>query len=191
MMTREDMLRELELLPVWQLREPLPVIDAVESAVEVSVDLAIQPSTFTESPSIEVEPPPVEPIALLSLTAMMSEDQQWLFVMSEAMLSDDESQLLSQIFKAMRLQMLPAAKLQNIDDALKNSTHKVLVTLGEPATQQLLQSPLSWASVRGVIHQFGTLKLVPTYDLNHLIRHPHDKALAWKDLCLAMQQLVD
>jgi hypothetical protein len=39
-LSREDMLRELELLPVWQLRQPLPT----QPATQNSIDAVIEPS---------------------------------------------------------------------------------------------------------------------------------------------------
>ena len=43
LMTREDILRELELLPVWQLRAPLPSFLDAEVVSEVEVQPAALP----------------------------------------------------------------------------------------------------------------------------------------------------
>ncbi len=57
LMTREDMLRELELLPVWQLRAPLP-----SSLAEV-------PLVVSDTAMLEVEPPTVTLAEALPINA--------------------------------------------------------------------------------------------------------------------------
>jgi len=78
-LTREDMLRELELLPAWQLRqpaqrtvvEPLPAIEAVESPV-VAVEVAA-PIVVEETP--QAVPVPVEVISNLSSESAATETE--------------------------------------------------------------------------------------------------------------------
>ncbi len=41
LMSREDMLRELELLPVWQLRQPLPAMAKAETLPDVAIEAVI------------------------------------------------------------------------------------------------------------------------------------------------------
>jgi len=55
LMSREDMLRELELLPVWQLRQPLPApLKAAVASVDVSPSAVAETSTAaSELPAIE------------------------------------------------------------------------------------------------------------------------------------------
>lgn len=63
LMSREDMLRELELLPVWQLRTPLKAKAQVADAAAPAV-IEPQPAV-SESPAIEViaiESPVTEPM---------------------------------------------------------------------------------------------------------------------------------
>lgn len=58
LMSREDMLRELELLPVWQLRQPLPAMVKVE----------IQPETAGE-PVVDAPEPPVSEQSVIEVTS--------------------------------------------------------------------------------------------------------------------------
>lgn len=51
LMSREDMLRELELLPVWQLRQPLPT---QVKAQTLPADVSVPSSNLPESPVHEV-----------------------------------------------------------------------------------------------------------------------------------------
>ena len=55
LMSREDMLRELELLPVWQLRQPLPTpLKTTVAPADVSPPVVIEPaSAVSELPAIE------------------------------------------------------------------------------------------------------------------------------------------
>lgn len=58
LMTREDMLRELELLPVWQLRQPLPTLAKAQTPLADTpvepVDIAPESPVYEEQPAIEV-----------------------------------------------------------------------------------------------------------------------------------------
>jgi len=75
LMTREDMLRELELLPVWQLRVPLPSslaeVPLVVSEPMITAVLEVEPPTVTlaEALPINVEQITVEVVATQVLDA--------------------------------------------------------------------------------------------------------------------------
>jgi DNA polymerase len=51
-LSREDMLRELELLPVWQLRQPLPT----QLATQNSIDAVIEPPVLEQATPVQVPP---------------------------------------------------------------------------------------------------------------------------------------
>ncbi|MDB5963457.1 MAG: uracil-DNA glycosylase [Massilia sp.] len=63
----------------------------------------------------------------------------------------------------------------------------VVLTLGQVATNALLEQPLSapLAESRGKVQQFGGAALVATLHPAELLQRGPDKALAWADLCLA------
>lgn len=172
MMTREDMLRELELLPVWQLRTQLPE-KMLPKVADLSLALA--------EPILEKSQ---------SLTYISSENGDWLFVMAD-ITSDEETELLNNIFKAMRISPKPAQTHLNLIQVLENSQPKVIVTMGEVATQALLQLHEPLEKLRGKLHAICKSKLVPTYDLKHLLQHLPDKAKAWHDLRVAMQAMQE
>jgi len=79
-MTREDMLRELELLPVWQLREPLPAqlkarlaeVPALAEVEAPAAEMPLQPA----APEIE---PPVADTAPVELPAEPQEPAEAYF----------------------------------------------------------------------------------------------------------------
>jgi DNA polymerase len=58
-MSREDMLRELELLPVWQLRQPLPMqskaeLPAADKSDQVSAEIPVIDIVIAESAALEL-----------------------------------------------------------------------------------------------------------------------------------------
>ena len=63
----------------------------------------------------------------------------------------------------------------------------VIVALGKTAAIGLLGLPEDTrvGSLRGRIHHYQGLPVVVTYHPAYLLRQPADKALAWRDLCMA------
>ena len=65
LMTREDMLRELELLPVWQLKTPLPNVSGTSALPPVLVDVIESVTLLSPVPAPELVP--AEPVLLESI----------------------------------------------------------------------------------------------------------------------------
>jgi DNA polymerase len=61
---------------------------------------------------------------------------------------------------------------------------KLIVALGRPAAQALLQSEVKIAAARGRLHDLDGLPVIVTYHPAYLLRNLPDKAKAWEDLCL-------
>jgi DNA polymerase len=204
LMTREDMLRELELLPVWQLRAPLPSflhaeVEAEALAQSVALPLienqaieteeivtdTLEKENFSPATSLDVlsEPAPV------FFTVILNDSADYLFVLPSAALQADEQHLLKNIFMAMRIKVQAAETSSNIVALMTTHQPKILIAMGESTAQAILQSSESLLNLRGKLHQFQNLPLVATYDLAHLLQVSADKALAWNDLCLAMHTL--
>lgn len=61
---------------------------------------------------------------------------------------------------------------------------KLIVALGRPAAQALLQSEVKIAAARGRLHDLGGIPVIVTYHPAYLLRNLPDKAKAWEDLCL-------
>jgi DNA polymerase len=189
-MTREDMLRELELLPVWQLRTPLPAkLEQVD--VKITAEIAkITPPT--EAPVI-AEPQVFSYIA--------SEDGLYLLVLENVALSADEARLLQNICQAMRIKTKAAVTSANTTDIVQTNQTRLVIAMGEAAAQGVLQSADSLDNLRGKLHVLAgvkpevkadvkaDVKIVATYDVGHLLQNLPDKAKTWDDLCLAMQAL--
>ncbi len=219
MMTREDMLRELELLPVWtlntpQLHEPeskLALVQtefaATESIISAETVLPLELEQVAVS-LLSTETLPIliaETFALESLkgaldtvepvikefTHIVSEDNDWLFVLSDSELQPDEALLLRNILIAMRIKAKPANTLAMTSDVLAIIKPKIIVAMGEAATQHLLQSSENMINLRGKLQKLHDVMLVSTYDLTHLLSTTSDKAKAWDDLCIAMHALEE
>jgi DNA polymerase len=60
---------------------------------------------------------------------------------------------------------------------------KLIVTLGKPAAQTLLQQEVTISRARGMTHDFAGIPLIVTYHPAYLLRNLPDKAKAWEDLC--------
>lgn len=70
---------------------------------------------------------------------------------------------------------------------------RLIVALGRPAAQALLDTEVKIGAARGRTFRYGDIPVIVTYHPAYLLRNPHDKAKAWEDLCFArrtMAQLV-
>ena len=87
----------------------------------------------------------------------------------------------------MRIQVTAPKAKPHSTELIKNAKCKMIVTMGELAALTVLQSTETLTKLRGQIHEFCGAKLVPTYDVTHLLINAQDKAATWRDLCLAME----
>jgi len=62
---------------------------------------------------------------------------------------------------------------------------RLIVALGRPAAQSLLDREIRIADARGRTFEFEGIPVIVTYHPAYLLRNPHDKAKAWEDLCRA------
>jgi uracil-DNA glycosylase len=204
-MTREDVLRELELLPVWRLRAPI-VSDAMVTA---PVSPTLPAPTFAETNVAEtsavelnpaVEPTPIVPTiptptptptptpapAVLALFCTVSEDKKWAFIwpVDRAPIGL-QSTLFDNILLALHIQKTQSYPLEDIRDI----EARVLVVMGEDAAQAYLGTQESLSQLRGRVHQQANKPSIVTYHPSDLLKNVHLKAKTWDDLCLAMRQL--
>lgn len=66
---------------------------------------------------------------------------------------------------------------------------KLIVALGKPAAQTLLQKEIKVGEARGRLFEHNGTALVVTYHPAYLLRTLQDKAKAWEDLCFARSTL--
>ncbi|ADI30665.1 hypothetical protein [Methylotenera versatilis] len=204
MMTREDMMRELELLPVWQSRAPAPEVPAIKdvSRVLTPQDLELKPDmqvqvedVFVKDSLVNIEESsdtltPV-PIESPTLSYIASENGEYLFVLPNAAMSAEELQLFQNIGKALRIKTKPAEISSDILASIKDMQAKLLIAMGEAVVQMILQSAEPITHLSGKLHQLHGVTLIATYDLPHLLQNPADKAKVWRDLCMGLQILQD
>jgi DNA polymerase len=168
--SREDALRELELLPVWKLRAPLKVVDAAietPQIVEVAAEAAI--AATTENTNLEL---------------IISDDKKWVFICPETRMDiDSQSTLFSNILRALKIAKTNKIALENIGEA------SVIVAMGESVAQQLLNSTESLEQLRGKMHNYQNLPLIVTYSKQNMLENLANKAKTWDDLCMALQLL--
>jgi uracil-DNA glycosylase len=67
---------------------------------------------------------------------------------------------------------------------------KLIVTLGKPAAQTLLQQEVTISRARGMVHDFAGIPLIVTYHPAYLLRNLPDKAKAWEDLCFMRKTMA-
>ena len=66
---------------------------------------------------------------------------------------------------------------------------KLIVALGRPAAQTLLQTEVKIGAARGRLHRYRDIPVVVTYHPAYLLRNLPDKARAWEDLCFMRQTM--
>ena len=62
---------------------------------------------------------------------------------------------------------------------------RLIVALGKPAAQALLQREVKVGEVRGKLYDYRGIGVIVTYHPAYLLRTLPDKAKAWEDLCFA------
>jgi len=209
LMTREDVLRELELLPVWQLKGQLP---SIKSSIQNLTALTPESETFVEPPlpvtpqfepvtepapldsrcveEVVVVPTPAEPFRLL-----INDDATVAFVLDSAIESSnaqDIETLLSNMHKAINMKCNIDIPNANID-TLNEQAVKLVIVMGESAANSLLgqlQAIDDWRSAQSAALIFyQNLPVIVTYHPAFLLSNTSYKAKAWADLCTAKRIL--
>lgn len=67
---------------------------------------------------------------------------------------------------------------------------KLIITLGRPAAQTLLQQDIKISAARGMTHDFAGIPLIITYHPAYLLRNLPEKAKAWEDLCFMRKTMA-
>lgn len=66
---------------------------------------------------------------------------------------------------------------------------RLIVALGRPAAQTLLQQEVKIGQARGHLHRYRDIPVIVTYHPAYLLRNLTDKAKAWEDLVLARRTM--
>lgn len=166
MMNREDVLRELELLPVWRLKAPA---QAKPQPVEAAPTQVIQPA---QAHNVET---------VFNLT--VSSDKNWAFILPASPdLSASQAALFSNILQALKIEKTNKTTLTNAVDI----EARVIIAMGETTAQQLLNTQESIEQLRGKTHTYQNIPLIVTYHPNDCLKHLPNKSKTWDDLCAAL-----
>ncbi len=211
-LTRQDMLRELELLPVWQLKQPLPSKTEPDASLEkpaalnapVIPDIAVTEPQMpepiqAESPAVEIMSAYAgaadEPVAAVSptLRLLVSEDSSFAFLIephpAEADCTEVET-LLKNMIRAMRLHCRVDVT-DTTDKLFAGHTPRLIISMGAVPANLLLGKTADVDQWRSTQQQtqplYEHIPLLVTYHPAHLLENTADKAHAWRDLCLAMK----
>ena len=182
MMSREDVMRELELLPVWQLRVPAtPPIEVVQKIADVKA--VVKTEVKTEVKTVEIIEQAQASVATeTSYYVVVSDDSNWAFVLPQALTGAAET-LFNNILLALQINKTHTEALANLAKV------KVIVAMGELTAQQLLNTSESIELLRGKAHVFENvaenIPLVATFHPNDLLQHLAPKPKMWDDLCIA------
>lgn len=76
-----------------------------------------------------------------------------------------------------------AACLPYLERQIELVRPKLIVALGRPAAQTLLQVEVKIGAARGRLHDYRGIPLIVTYHPAYLLRTLQDKAKVWEDLC--------
>ncbi|HSI45473.1 MAG TPA: hypothetical protein VK950_04800 [Methylophilus sp.] len=200
---REDVLRELELLPVWRLRTPLAdsALPAIElpSAPETSTEKLIEQATSVLPESVIAEPVTElrvesEPSQIMEIAENTQPEtpaapliqSPWFLLSPQT--DDAAQQLLENIVRALKLtpeelhvshQPLKVAQVQ--------SQFAILFGL-DAANTFLGTNHTDIASIRGQILTHAEMRYVITHHPDAMLSNPLLKKEVWHDLCLLLAE---
>lgn len=195
-MTREEILKELELWPLWTLRQPLPDLTTFISA-EPLESLHSQQRKLLSHANTEIV---VDDIADLDGKSHEEAEtaSEIYFQCYEAdgglcvavhqliALSKDERLLWDNICRAMRLPMCLVENAATVNDLIDKKSAKVIILIGESTAQRVFNTTESLEVLRAKPLTFADKPCVVTYDLAYLLKHSQDKSKAWDDFCLVL-----
>jgi len=267
-LNRDDMLRELELLPVWHLRETPQVIPKVElkaepvsavieaDAPQLPAALVEEVSQVTDAPAYESPELPIDDQLLDTTNARLERikaldwdglqdcvksceacglsatrtqtvfgvgdpNADWLIIGEAPGAEEDRKgepfvgqagKLLDNMLAAIKLKRGQNVYIANVlkcrppenrdphdeevtqcDPFLKRQVElmqpKLIIALGKFASQSLLDTDATVASLRGKLHDYNGVPVIVTYHPAYLLRNLPDKAKAWEDLCYARETM--
>ena len=193
-LTREDMLRELELLPVWRLNSPLenqPQAKQEDAPVETVIEAK------EVVPQEETQAPVVSDVVNMDWAELKQyvvgagdQNADWVFV-GDVPADGDASILLDKMLIAIQLQRGKNVYLTQLAEPAYFKRQialiqpKLIFVFGEQAAQTLLNAQEPLDTLRGRVHHYENVALIASYAPFHLLKNTQDKAKAWADLCLA------
>lgn len=213
MATRDDVLRELGLAPVWRLRRNVPDTRNARIA-ELAFDALVEDIARCTACGLSATRTHAVP-------GVGAVDATWMFV-GEAPGADEDAQgepfvgaagqLLDNMLQALGLERSTNVFIANVlkcrppnnrtpepaealacspylDRQIELIAPRLIVALGRSAACRLLDTDAPVASLRNRVHRYRNTPLIVTYHPAYLLRTPADKSLAWQDLLFARRTL--
>ena len=84
-----------------------------------------------------------------------------------------------------------AACLPYLERQVELIQPKLIVAMGRPAAQTLLQNEVKVGAARGRLHDYRGIPLIVTYHPAYLLRTLLDKAKAWEDFCFMRRTMTE
>lgn len=195
-MMREEVLKELELWPVWSLRRPLALQPkALETMPEVSApeeNLQIEKAleAVTQEEVVQVAQTHLAEVSTLidshTYLSFQTENADCLVLHQDHDFSQEEEKLWLNICKAMQFSQKMHIQRATIRTLLENQRPKVIIIFGEQIAQSILPSAdLSSENMPSI----ENIPCVVTFSLAHLLLNPLDKGQTWRNLCQALALL--
>lgn len=205
MMTREDVLRELELLPVWTLRTPLVSQLPAAPTKPDQLPVADEPTAIAEQLAEQVAPPESLVQNRLSVTPPLGASESTAAIIAETVEPQDLSQLQPQllphmlnedgdcmfVFAAAQLQADEAALLRNIVMAMAMKT-KAMAAPANISERVKALKPKLLITLGETTAQYLLQSTLPLADLRGIV-HPYQGValVASYDLDHLLQVLPD
>ncbi len=173
---REDVLRELELLPVWKLRAPITT--EIQPQVKTTFNTETQAEIKAEVKTV-ILPVAVEPSVYV---CTVSDDKKWAFIWPASLiLSASQSTLFKNILVALKITKSTQMQVSKIEEIQTS----VIILMGEEAAQKVLGTVESIETLRGKSYLLHTTPTIVTYHPSDLLQSLQLKPKTWEDLCLA------
>jgi len=195
-MTREEILKELELWPLWTLRQPLPDLTTFISAEPLesshsqqrnllshaNTEIAVDDIADLDGKSLEE----AETASEIQFQCYETDGGFCVAVHQLIALSKDERLLWDNICRAMRLPMRLVENAATVNDLTNKKSAKVIMLIGESTAQRVFNTTESLEVLRTKPLTFADKPCVVTYDLAYLLKQSQDKSKAWDDFCLVL-----
>lgn len=208
-LTREDMLRELELLPAWRVRMPASPnlssatiaepVAAMEEAIAVAVEPSPEPVVETVPEAVAIEssipvitlqasPDVVPALEVPNVPTAAAEplvQTPWLLYCPSA--SEAASQpLLQNILRALQLSLEEVSLYQQCLHMTQVQTRFCVLFGLEQANQFLTAEHAEISTVRGQVLTYGEMMVIITHHPDAMLENPALKREVWQDLCLLL-----
>ena len=210
-LTREQMLAEMGITPVWRLREPAaakPGMEMVAAEPETTADevaATAKGHVFPETAPVAVDALkwpellarisgctacPLCPGRKQAVPGVGDLNPDWLFIGEGPGAEED---VKGEPFVGQAGKLLESAEMAACRPWLERQIAllrpKVIVLLGKAAVHSLLHDDKSLASLRGKQLAYQGIPVVVTYHPAYLLRNLPEKAKAWEDLLFARRCL--